>query len=271
MIPAFRTLYSPMTSRPFLRDRTYAEHAPCRELRPYVACFWETGPSVRQVLVIPDTCIDIIIEINHTRQRIKSRICGIQDYSVTAGSQRGREDVTVLAVRFYFWAARLFLDLNMRDIYNQVMDLDLVQPGCAWNFEPLFYLGTTSEKISWLERYLLNKLEPDRYNTNLYNSIDFMLSAMGNTTVKEICGYSSVSQRQMERLFLREIGMPIKRTASLVRYQNVWREVASRKEFEIQDAVYRYGYTDQAHLLKDFRRFHSVPPEQARQIALASR
>lgn len=38
------------------------------------------------------------------------------------------DEVTSFAVRFHFWAARLFLDLNLRDLYNQVWDLELVQP-----------------------------------------------------------------------------------------------------------------------------------------------
>ena len=89
--------------------------------------------------------------------------------------------------------------------------------------------------------------------------------------MKEICEYSCVSQRQMERLFLKEVGLPIKRIAGMVRYQNVWREMVSSKEFNIQDAVYRYGYTDQAHLLKEFRRFHGMAPEEARRIARENR
>ena len=89
--------------------------------------------------------------------------------------------------------------------------------------------------------------------------------------MKDICEYSCVSQRQMERIFLKEAGLPIKRIAGMVRYQNVWREMAFREAFDIQDAVYRYGYTDQAHLLKEFRRYHGMAPEEARRIARLNR
>ncbi|MEY8531996.1 helix-turn-helix domain-containing protein [Blautia pseudococcoides] len=70
---------------------------------------------------------------------------------------------------------------------------------------------------------------------------------MGNISVKEICEYSCVSQRQMERLFLQNIGMSIKRTAGLIRYQNVWRDVVKQERFDVQDAVYRYGFSDQSN------------------------
>lgn len=307
----FHKKYHPLTSRPLLKSNAYTEYVPCEALRPYVACFWgpeagigqeagqgvgpdtdapsgrdtgapsgrDTGaPSGRdmgalssRVLVVPDTCVDIIIEINHTRQRIKSRLCGLQDYSVTVEQKTGGEAVTSFAVRFYFWSVRLFFHLNLRELYNRTMDLDLLLPGCDAEFEAILYLKTVGERIAWMEAYLLGRLEQDRANPKLYNAIDCLLRAKGSGTVREICEYSCVSQRQMERIFLQEVGLTIKRTASLVRYQNVWRDIVQQECFDIQDAVYRYGYADQAHLLHEFKRFHSVPPEQAKRIAMASR
>ena len=308
MILAFETPYRPLTSRPFLSNSTYAEYLPGEALRPYVSCFWASGVSGGEadvleaaateadvpeaevpgaavpgaagretallagtVRVIPDTCMDIIIEINHTRQSISSRLCGIQDCTFMVEQGRGGDWVTKIAARFYFWSARLFLDLELGETANRVLDLELVQPGCNREFEPLFYHRSVEESISWLEGYLLERLETDRYNPNLYNSIDFLLRTGGNAVVKDICANSCVSQRQMERLFRQNIGLPIKRVASLVRYQNVWGEVVRRDRFEIMDAVHRYGYADQAHLLNDFKRFHGIWPEQARQAALAWR
>lgn len=274
MAAGFMTQYHPLTSRPFLRNRTYEEHPPCQALRPYIACFWSsegTGESGagQRVLVIPDTCVDIIIETSRTGQRIRSRLCGIQDYSVMAGGQAdGSEEIICFAVRFYFWAARLFLDLNLSDICNQTLDFDLIQPGCNSRFEALFYRQSVGEKIAWMESYLLGILNPGRYDHNLYNSIDYLLRTGGSAPVKDICSYSTVSQRQMERLFRRDIGISIKRTASLVRYQNVWREVVRQESFNVQEAVYRYGYADQSHLLNEFKRFHGLLPDQAKKKAL---
>lgn len=270
MIPAFESLYHPLTSRPFLRDESYTEYAPCPALRPYIACFWSMEGSGRggDVRVIPDTCIDIIIEVNHSRQSIKTRLCGLQDFSVLIPHRMTGDEVTSFAVRFHFWAARLFLDLDLRDLYNQVWDLELVQSGFTAGFGIFFYYRSVGERIAWMERFLLGKLNPDQYDPNLYNAVEYILKTKGNAAVKELCGYTCVGQRQMERLFQRDIGISMKRTASLVRYQNVWREIVDQKEFQVQDAVYRYGYSDQSHLLNAFRRFHGVWPDQAKQAAL---
>ena len=105
-------------------------------------------------------------------------------------------------------------------------------------------------------------------NFNVYNAVDRILKNSGSISVKEVCGYASISQRQMERLFMQDIGLSIKRTADLVRYQNVWCDVVRQDVLNIQDTVYRYGFADQSHLLNEFKRFHGVTPRQAKELAL---
>lgn len=276
MTPNFITQYHPLTARPFRRNKTYEEHIPCKPLRPYVACFWssegiEKGGNDGLIRVIPDTCMDIIIEINYTKQIIKSCLCGIQDYTVMMEQEKEKEETIRFAVRFPFWAVRRFLTLDMSALYNQVLDLELLIPGCNSKFEELFYCHSLAERIAWMESYLLGIFNPEGYNPNLYNSIAYLLRSGGRAPVRDICGYSAVSQRHLERLFKQEIGISIKRTASLVRYQHVWREVIQQNTFHIQDAVCRYGYADQSHLLGEFKRFHGLYPIQAKQEALERR
>lgn len=114
----------------------------------------------------------------------------------------------------------------------------------------------------------LNLDMSDFYNQtvdlDLLKPIGYLLRSKGRSRVKDISGYSSLSQRQSGRIFKQEIGISIKRTASLVHYQNVWREV-------IQEAAVRYGYADQSHLLGEFKRFHGLYPSQAKREALERR
>lgn len=271
---ALNTEYSPLTSRPYLRDSTYAEYPPCEALKPYIYCFWGNDENCREikteekkVLVVPDTCVDIIFEINHTRQRITSRLCGIQDQPYYSRQSIRDERIATFAVRFHFWSIGHFFKLKMSELYNRALDMELIESD--WNsfFQPLFYLFTMKERIQWMERYFLRRLDTHQFNCNLLNSVSYILTHSGSKTVKDICQYSSVSQRQMERLFKEHIGVSVKRTAGLVRYQNVWREIAFGKSFDIMEAVCRYGYSDQSHLLREFKRYHGVTPGEALKIA----
>lgn len=277
MTPDFHKQYRPLTSRPFLRGYAYSEYAPSGCLAPYIACFWEAGEvkegaGERKVLVIPDTCADIIIHINYTRQTVSSRICGVADSPAVSVQKPSGDRETTFAVRFYFWAVRLFLNVKMSELYNQVLNLELVDKEAAGEFKALLDITETSGRIAWLERFLLNRLlqatVKRQCNFNVYNAVDRILKNSGSISVKEVCGYASISQRQMERLFMQDIGLSIKRTADLVRYQNVWCDVVRQDVLNIQDTVYRYGFADQSHLLNEFKRFHGVTPRQAKEIAL---
>lgn len=83
------------------------------------------------------------------------------------------------------------------------------------------------ERTAAVEAFLLKKLEEAAGNPALLNAVHQMLVSSGRAAVKEVCEYCCVSQRQMERLFLREVGLPLKRIAGLIRYQNVWRDLVT--------------------------------------------
>lgn len=274
----FHKVFQPITSRPLLSSQLYTEYRPSGFLRPFVACYWsaeeggaERVGQSREVLVIPDACMDILIHINHTKQSISGYLCNIQDTPFYSVSGKSTDEVSTFAIRFYFWAAHLFLNLNFKNIGSQ--NLDIKDLGSEWSmlFEPFFYITSTSDRIEWVERFLQKKLDDVTHNANLFNSFQQIVAGKGRSTVSEVCRYCCISQRQMERHFLQTVGLPMKRVSNLVRYQNVWRDMILSESFEIHDAVYRYGYTDQSHLLKEFKRYHSTTLEEAKHIAYLNR
>lgn len=78
-------IFRPLTSSPFRRDDTYTEILPCEALRPYICCFWGTSQPLQtcdaacESLVTPDTCMDILIDLDYTRQSLSSRFVAIDD------------------------------------------------------------------------------------------------------------------------------------------------------------------------------------------------
>lgn len=120
----FNRHYHPLTSRPCLSNSSYREYPPCEALKPYIACFWESelcGVQAREpkLLVTPDTCTDIVIVINRTRQKIYGHLCGLDDQPMFV-DQECMDDVTKIAMRFYFWAFHLFFQVDMEETVNQV-------------------------------------------------------------------------------------------------------------------------------------------------------
>ena len=122
---------------------------------------------------------------------------------------------------------------------------------------------TFEERAAFAENALLKRLDGIRADNNLLNAVDFIIDSRGSLEIAELCGHTTLSARTLERLFAAAMGISPKAFSSLVRYQLLWQEMTSRPDLNILDAVEKYGYTDQSHLLNDFRRRHLMNPKQA--------
>jgi hypothetical protein len=125
-------LYCPITATPFTQNSAYIEIPPCEALAPYICCYWGTSDNITTVasneihhgLVIPDTCMDIILDVNFTDNKIGNSFCGIQDKSFTSSSQNISATICTFAVRFYAWSVALFADEDMSMILNSFVDTE---------------------------------------------------------------------------------------------------------------------------------------------------
>ena len=262
------TIYKPLTAQ----AATFEGLLPCAPLRPYIANYWGTEHVYREeissgpLLVIPDTCMDVIFDINHTTGAVNGRLCGMGESAITVIPAKTTDVISRFAIRFYFWSIHFYSDYNLRDTAQNYNDAGLYFTGWKSFFtEMLLSTYTLDERIKKADRFLISKLDTSKHNHNVMNALYNILSNRGAASVKDACTYAGVSQRHLERLFMKNIGTTIKKTANLVRYQNLWRDIVFQKNFDVQDAVIKFGYTDQAHLINSFKNYHTMTPLQARQ------
>ena len=104
-------MYRPLIATPFKRNMSYSELTPCKVLYPYIRCYWGTEyPMMRSEndavteLVIPDTCVDIIYNIDYTNNTVSGGFCGINDCSFrTDNNETIGHMISTFAIRFYGW------------------------------------------------------------------------------------------------------------------------------------------------------------------------
>ncbi|MBE6901571.1 MAG: helix-turn-helix transcriptional regulator [Ruminococcaceae bacterium] len=269
-------IYRPITAQPFHQSKDYCEIAPCAALRPYIRCFWgTTEPVCAQAgrsttgLVIPDTCMDIIFDINYTRNSYNGFFCTIDEHSYRTSGAPAAETTATFAIRFYAWTALLFTERGFTGCKNQAFDIGEFFGSLKAELEPLLFdIPDLHGKIAVAEKLLLKRLCTDRISSDLLNAIYRMLQTNGRADISEICGYTAVSQRQLERIFNHSMGVSPKVFSSLLRYQMLWQDMLYSRGSTILDAVEKYGYFDQAHLLNDFKHRHLMTPKEAVRFAL---
>ena len=274
---AIEQMYRPITATPFQNDETYCEITPCDALKPYICCFWGTKHPIASLqnsndsfgLVVPDTCMDIIFDVNYTKGTYSDMFCTIDENSYkTNGASSSTDFVSTFGIRFYAHTAILFSDVPFNSSKNQCFELDVFMPRLKKALTPIIEKYTSlRDRVIATERVLLNYLNTQKINCNLYNSIQYMISNRGRGTVNDVCSHVAVSKRTLERVFNENMGISPKSYFSLIRYQLLWQDMIFKKNFSVLDAVEEYGYTDQSHFLKDFKRRHLMLPKNAIEYA----
>ena len=272
-------LYHPVTAAPFQADASYREVLPTGALRPYIRCFWGTDDykmySGRNAgntrLIIPDTCMDIIFTINATCNTISDSFYGIDDSPYQTDSRKnGKEGASIFGIRFYAWSAALFAEESMKNVCNLSFDAGQYFSKIKKELTPLLWENKSLiQRASAAERVLMRHFHSDRENANLLNAVYLILRNRGCFKALDIAGGLHISLRQLERICKENTGVSPKKLSSLVRYQYLWSDILYRP-YRALDAVERYGYTDQAHLIRDFKRYHSMTPKAAREKAFSN-
>ncbi len=273
------TIYRPLTATPFRHSGSYREISPAPPLAPYIRCFWcgtypvsSAGADPVSAIVVPDTCADIIYQLDRTDHTVNGGFCGVSDQCMFSCGGRDGHEISVFAIRFYAWSACLFSEDSLKGTLNGYSDvrerfgwLDTALRGRLTEPLPL------TDLVRYTEGLLLRRLEDTRHNAVTEGAVSRLLLHHGACDVSRLAKECFVSTRQLERLFHEYIGVTPGKLARLIRYQCLWQDIVYQPDFDIQDAVYRYGYTDQAHLMREFKRCHSMSIRCAKQLARSCR
>lgn len=269
--------YKPLTATPFKRDEKYKEVQPQnQELAKYIRCFWgsekpylKKEKSAVVSLVVPDTCVDIIYRIDYTENRITGVFCGINDSSFC-----DRDDtecghmISIFAIRFYAWGAYAFSEDFMKDTINGFYD---VQSRFCWLDkmlrQQLLEKHSLEERSRIAEEILLQRMFKIRQHPIVDHAVKQMIMFKGTQSAAGLAEECVVSSRHLERLFHEYIGITPKKLCNLVRYQCLWNEIVINPGFQVLDAVYEYGYADQSHLMREFKRYHTMDIQKAKMYA----
>lgn len=271
-------IYNPITATPFKCTPDYMEFAPCEALKPYIRCFWGSEKPVTQEedaenqpdIVTPDTCMDIIFTADFTNNTIGSVFCAIDDRAfISQRCPTAKRTFFRFAIRFYAWSAAMFAEESMKNTKNIHFDVGCHFPKIKRELEKrMFETQNIRQLIPVAEAILLNHFHENHQNLCIVQSVSKILETRGNLSMTDLQQEVLTGSRQLERLFLEYIGVPPKSLAAMVRYQYLWNELLYHDNFNIADASYRYGYSDQAHLCHDFRKYHSMSISDARRFAV---
>ena len=130
--------------------------------------------------------------------------------------------------------------------------LDLVE-------EQLAAMPDHTRRVELLERFLLEQLNGQRPDLLVADAVARIRSQHGSLRIGSLARHTGLSQSALERRFRRTVGTSPKKFATLIRLRNVVR--MRQAGASLTEIAHTAGYADQAHFIKDFKRFAGQAPE----------
>ncbi|MFL0799951.1 MAG: helix-turn-helix domain-containing protein [Agarilytica sp.] len=251
----FQPLFTPQGSRIFaLRTRV---SRPSVRLRQYIHSFVQVSvDKPTPYPVIPDGIASLFIS-KHSTQLVTAMTKVTEFTLPEAGDYFG--------VRFVPGALHRLFGLDLRDTRDQVIDTSCLKRSALSQMHTRLYPASFERRVAVAESLLGRAQKTERTEKKNASVLDtalaFIYSSQGELCIGEgLADKLGVSPRQLNRIFATYIGMSAKRFAQVIRLQNVCKYLAEVPSGSLV-ASDIYGYFDQAHLLKDFKKHLSAYPE----------
>lgn len=109
--------------------------------------------------------------------------------------------------------------------------------------------------------FLLKRLNSISYNLSPFDqSIGYLIQHNGSVSIEELADLSGFSLRQFERHSLKNLGISPKLFARLTRFSKAYIRKEMFPQQKWASLCYEFGYSDQMHLIHEFKKFSGYTP-----------
>src|SRR5690606_23681896 len=211
----------------------YRTFTPCPELAPIVKCYWTlevpVQKDVQRQRIVPDRCIEMAFILGDDIKRYTSgNEYILQPRAMVLGQTlepfyiEPTGYVNTFAVRFYPYGFASFVNTPLQNLANKETPLEQLfdEVQAKELNQKIIHATSTQQRIEIIEHFLLNKLNDKVTIDNIVKStIDTLLSTKGNLPINVILKDDPSRRRQLERKFLKQIGIGPKQLGKVIRMQ----------------------------------------------------
>jgi AraC-like DNA-binding protein len=231
-------------------------HTPSGALAPFVARYWiirwELVAPYSQT-VIPYPCVNLTVE------RGRSGIFGVASKSFSRVLEGAG---LVFGVQFLPGAFRPFLGKSVASLTDRSVPIaDVFGTSDRECEEALLSLEDDAAMVAEAERRLGARLpEPDADAQAVLAIVNAVADNRELTKVDAVVRLAGTTKRTLERLFREYVGVAPKWVIQHYRLHDAAEHAATHETHDWADLAARLGYADQAHFIRDFKRFVGQSP-----------
>jgi AraC-like DNA-binding protein len=130
-------------------------------------------------------------------------------------------------------------------------------------FQTLQNIPSFEERVKLLNKYFLDRLsECDNEDNLLKKLCNNITSNKGIVERKALAEQFNISEGYIHKLFTKKLGISVKPFSQIVRISNILEEIYREGKSDWFEILDKYGYFDQAHFIKDFKKVTGKTPCQ---------
>ncbi|RYD57721.1 MAG: AraC family transcriptional regulator [Sphingobacteriales bacterium] len=219
-------------------------------------------PNGQPKLVIPyDNGLVSTMNEKHTLAKdLSVTLIGMADIPAIINAQ-SESKIGTIGVEFNAKGAYRFFHLPFHEITNEVYQADDVLGKEVTELQRrVASAGTLQQRVGIVQDYLLKKLTQSKQDAIMDYCIDELTKSNGLIAIEELARKTGYTRRYLSMKFNEKAGVSPKTLASIYRFHHfykLWAQNSTQHFFEKE--FYDYYY-DQAHFIKDFKRFTNMPP-----------
>lgn len=249
---------------------SYIARRPAGRLRGIVDRLWlveDAGPSSAAETICPDGRTEIVLHIADPMcERVGDR-ARVQPRHLLVGQMAdpmtvvptGR--IAMVGARLTPCALHRLVGIPQQRLAGQVHDLEAVWS--TWTRRAVEEVGGVDDPAARLAAFerALESLIPSDLLEQADRSMDAaaarLLASGGRAPIDRLAQQTGISRRQFERRFLEQVGRSPRLFGRIVRFQRAFQMLGTESGAFI---AARCGYADQAHLVREIRRFSGQTP-----------
>ena len=221
--------------------------------------------DTRQILVLPDACVELFI--NYTSTPVA--IIGNELYKqsiVTFRMSRPmdvqmRKGAGCLAICFHPGMGYKFFRLPMHVFTDTTTLLDDVWKDMASEIEDkLANACNNDERVSIIQQYLLQQSTQSRDDRQIAWCLQQAQASTYTLSVKQLTHGAGLSQRHLSRRFQQCIGLSPKEYLGVNRFIKSLQHLKKYPAHSLTAIAYESGYYDQAHFIRDYKTYTGHTP-----------